>query len=51
MVVCGGGGVKMEEVVVWTCRDGGGSGRVEMVRDGSGGGRVKMVVVVVEALT
>ena len=51
MVVCGGRGVEMEEVVVWTCRNGGGSGHIEMVWDGSGGGRVKMVVVVVEALT
>ena len=49
MVMCGGGCVKMEEVVVWTHHDDSGSGCVEMVQDGGGGGCIEMVVVVVEA--
>ena len=32
MVVCGGGCVKMEEVVVWTCHDDGGSGSIDGAR-------------------
>ena len=32
IVVCGGGRVEMEEVAVWTRRDGGGSGRVNGTR-------------------